>query len=64
MKHQTPRPVLIVTRSPISSISAVKRPPVEIPPENPRPLQDGDISKCIMCCCAFGALLGVLIKFG
>ena len=42
-----------------------KPPKIKIPPDDEYKGDcSGEIAKCILCCCAFGSLLGVLIKFG
>lgn len=42
-----------------------KHPKIKIPPDDEYKGDcSGEIAKCILCCCAFGSLLGVLIKFG
>ena len=48
-----------------STPSSSKPPKIKIPAEDYYKEDNGDvISKCILCCCTFGTLLGVLIKFG
>ena len=45
-------------------IGSKSGPKIKIPPDNEYNPGDNNIPKYIMCCCVFGTLLGILIKFG